>query len=132
MFLSIYTLIKKKFQIFENLQKDVVQTTRESQKLLDDFCLASRINVTLVENGFDENILCDKGNVSISLKEYAIRFDHIKEKIIKNFRAELTVKEKQLENLNKTIKRILNSYTYKTGRIIVSPFLFIKRLMGKK
>ena len=55
-----------------------------------------------------------------------------KERVIKNIRAELTTKEQQLVKMNKTVKRILNSYTYKTGRIMVSPFVLIKRLMGKK
>ena len=68
--------------IFESVNRNVLITTPESQKALDDFSLTSKINVPLVENGYDVNIANKNGNIKILLKEYEIRFEHIKEKII--------------------------------------------------
>jgi CheY-like chemotaxis protein len=69
--------------ISENVRKKALEPTPESQKAMDDFLLASKVNVPLVENGYDVNIDNDNGNITISLKEYVIRFEHMKEKIIK-------------------------------------------------
>jgi len=69
--------------ISENIKKPALQTTPESKKVLDDFLFASKVNVPLVENGFDVHIKHDNGNITISLKEYVIRFKNIKEKIKK-------------------------------------------------
>lgn len=67
--------------IHENVSKKALETTPESQKAIDDFLLAAKVNVPLVEDGYDVNIDNDKGNITISLKEYVIRFEHMKEKI---------------------------------------------------
>jgi two-component system, OmpR family, response regulator CpxR len=69
--------------ISENVIKSALKTTSESQKAIDDFLIVSRVNIPLVENGYDVNIESDNGNITISLKEYVIRFAHMKEKIIK-------------------------------------------------
>jgi ActR/RegA family two-component response regulator/cytidylate kinase len=68
--------------ISENSAKKALATTQESQKALDDFLLCTAVNVPLVENGYDVNIDNDDGHIRISLKEYVIRFEHMKEKII--------------------------------------------------
>jgi CheY-like chemotaxis protein len=69
--------------IAENINKTALQTTPDSKKALDDFLFITKVNVPLVKNGYDVNIKYDNGNITISLKEYVIRFTHIKEKIIK-------------------------------------------------
>jgi len=69
--------------ISENINKTALQTTPESKKALDDFLFVTKVNVPLVKNGYDVNIKNDNGNISISLKEYVIRFTHLKEKITK-------------------------------------------------
>jgi two-component system, OmpR family, response regulator CpxR len=69
--------------ISENVRKSALETTPESQKAIDDFVFVSKVNIPLVENGYDVNIDNDNGNITISLKEYVIRFAHIKEKIMK-------------------------------------------------
>jgi len=68
--------------ITESVSKNILQTTPESQKALDEFVLTARVNVPLVENGYNVNITNNNGNISISLKKYEIRFEHVKEKII--------------------------------------------------
>jgi two-component system response regulator CpxR len=69
--------------ISENIKKRALETTPESQKAMDDFLVVSKINVPLVENGYNVNIDNDDGNITISLLEYVIRFGHMKEKIKK-------------------------------------------------
>jgi CheY-like chemotaxis protein/cytidylate kinase len=73
--------------ISENITKKALETTPESKKAMDDFLFISKVNVPLVENGYDVTIEHDNGNITISLKEYVIRFKHIKEKINKIVRA---------------------------------------------
>ena len=67
--------------ISENIKKPALQTTAKSRKALEDFLIVTRVNVPLVENGFDVNIKHNNGNITISLKEYVIRFKYIKKKI---------------------------------------------------
>jgi CheY-like chemotaxis protein len=50
---------------------------------MENFILASRVNIPLVENGYNVNIACNKGDTNISLKEYVIRLESMKEKIKK-------------------------------------------------
>ena len=69
--------------VVENVRKSALETTPESQKAIDDFLIVSKVNIPLVENGYDVNIESDSGNITISLKEYVIRFAHMKEKIKK-------------------------------------------------
>lgn len=69
--------------IIENSQKPALATTPESRKALNNFILASRINIPLVENGYDVFVNAADGNIKISLKTYVMRFEHMKEKITK-------------------------------------------------
>jgi len=69
--------------ITENVRKKALETTADSEKNLDDFILASEVDIPLVENGYNVNIVCDNGDIKISLKEYVIRLENMKEKIKK-------------------------------------------------
>jgi two-component system response regulator CpxR len=69
--------------IVENAGNTALETTAVSQKTLNDFLLACQVNVPLVENGYDVNVMGDSGNITISLKEYVIRFENIKNKLRK-------------------------------------------------
>ena len=69
--------------IAENVQKKALETTAESERAMNDFILASRVDIPLVENGYNVNITCDNGDTKISLKEYVIRLENMKEKIKK-------------------------------------------------
>ncbi|GAG20832.1 unnamed protein product, partial [marine sediment metagenome] len=44
---------------------------------------------------------------------------------------QLAVKDQQLKQKEKYIRHILDSYTYKIGRIMIFPFLTIKRVLKK-
>lgn len=67
--------------IAENIRKKVLQTTPESQKALNDFILSAKVNAHLVEKNYDVETSSNDGNVTISLKEFVVRFEHLKEKI---------------------------------------------------
>jgi two-component system response regulator CpxR len=79
--------------ISENIRKKALETTPESLKALDNYLLACQINVPLVEHGYDVNIAADNGKISISLKEYVIRLEHMKNKIKKIVHAVPGVKD---------------------------------------
>jgi CheY-like chemotaxis protein len=68
--------------ILKNVEKNVIQTTPESQKALENFSLEAKINIPLVENGYNVYIKNNEGKITISLKEYVIRLENEKEKII--------------------------------------------------
>jgi len=68
--------------ITENVNKDALNRTTESQKIHDDFILAAKVDVQLTGNGYyNQNIESRDGNITISLKEYMVRFEHTKEKM---------------------------------------------------
>ena len=69
--------------IAKNVQKKALEITAESERALSDFILASSVDIPLVENGYNVNITCDNGDTKISLKEYVIRLENMKEKIKK-------------------------------------------------
>jgi CheY-like chemotaxis protein/cytidylate kinase len=69
--------------IAENVQKKALETTADSKRMLDNFILASKVDIPLVENGYNVNINCDNGDVKISLNKYIIMFENMKEKIKK-------------------------------------------------
>jgi hypothetical protein len=54
-----------------------------------------------------------------------------KERQLKDLESRLSAKENQLNRKDNDIHLILNSYTYRTGKILLSPFIAIKRLIKK-
>jgi len=54
-----------------------------------------------------------------------------KERQLKDLGSRLSKKENQLNRKDNDIHLILNSYTYRTGKILLSPFIAIKRLIKK-
>ena len=69
--------------ILASMQNKAVQTTPESQKMMDNFILATRVNVELAKSGYDTNVSNEEGNITIALKTYVIRLGHMKEKLSK-------------------------------------------------
>jgi hypothetical protein len=118
---------------WENKKRQNVKPPNILEKTVDKF----RVMVGMFSDKYFQQlnkisqinlILLKKNRYSEKLEKQILE----KEKVIKRIRDDLNKTEKQLENMNETVKRILNSYTYKTGKILVFPFLFIKRLLGKK
>jgi CheY-like chemotaxis protein/cytidylate kinase len=69
--------------ISENISKPALATTADSKIAMEDFLITSKVSVPLIQHGYDVNIKHSKGTISISLKEYVIRFNRVKEKIMK-------------------------------------------------
>ena len=78
--------------IVENIGKEALKTTPASKKALTDYIFACRVNIPLIENGYDVRITADSGNVKLSLKEYVFRFEHMKNKLEKIVKAVPDVK----------------------------------------
>jgi CheY-like chemotaxis protein/cytidylate kinase len=69
--------------ISENVNKEALATTPASQRAMDDLILASKVNIPLVEAGFNLDVESDDGSITLSLKTYVIRLEHLKEKLVK-------------------------------------------------
>ncbi len=70
--------------IIENVNKDALKRTPESEKIHDDFILSSKVNLELVDNGyFDLDVKSNNSDITVSLKEFVVRFEHMKEKLMK-------------------------------------------------
>ncbi len=68
--------------ICENALKNVVKTTSESQKAMEDFVLASNVHVELaLEGHLDTDVDCENGNVTIIINKRVLRLEHIKREL---------------------------------------------------
>jgi len=69
--------------ITTSLQNTAVQTTPESQKVMEDYLLAARVHIELAKHGHNVEVDNDGGKITIALKTYVIRLGHMKEKLSK-------------------------------------------------
>jgi len=69
--------------ILNSMQNESVKSTVESQKVMDNLILATKVNVELAKNGYDTNVSNEDGNITIALKTYVVRLGHMKEKLSK-------------------------------------------------
>jgi len=69
--------------ICENARKDPVKTTPASAKAVNDTVFAARVNIALVEQGHDVLVTSDEGNISIFIKKYVMRLEHLKKELKK-------------------------------------------------
>ena len=99
--------------ICENVQKNALKVNPQSLQALEDFALASKINIALIEKRYNVDVLSDKGNITLLLKKYVIRLEHYKDemtKIIKDIPGVKTIEAKFNPNINPpTITRSIDS-----------------------
>ncbi len=70
--------------ISENALSDPVKTTAASRKAAEDFLLASKVNIALVEAGHDNTeVYSNKGKVTILINEYTSRLGQLKKELEK-------------------------------------------------
>ena len=69
--------------ITENIQKEAVKTTPESETAIADFVLASQVNVALTKNNHEVEVLCDGGNATILINKHVNRLEHKKDELRK-------------------------------------------------
>jgi len=58
-----------------------VQRTLETDRIMDDFALAGRVNIVLAENGHDVEVACAAGRVTIVINRYVLRLDHLEQEL---------------------------------------------------
>lgn len=69
--------------IVENAKKDVIKTSEDSKKAMQDFMLASRVKVLMAEKKQDVDVSAENGKVIITLKKYVMRLEHHKDELRK-------------------------------------------------
>ncbi len=69
--------------IIENAQKEIVRTTPESKKAVEDFILASRVKLLMIEKKQDVDVSTEGGEIIITLKKYVMRLEHHKDELRK-------------------------------------------------
>ncbi len=67
--------------ICDNESKIKAQTPENMDQIIEDFVLASKVNVTLAENGYHYEVTCDQGHVLITVKEFRWRREKLQEKL---------------------------------------------------
>ncbi len=67
--------------IRENVQKESLQTTPDSQNVIEDFITASQVNVELIEKGYNLDVTCVDGRVIITIDKFTWRFERLKKKV---------------------------------------------------
>ncbi|MBD3219570.1 MAG: response regulator, partial [candidate division Zixibacteria bacterium] len=62
---------------------DIVRTTPESKKAMEDFILASRVKLLMVEKKQDVDVSAENGRTIITLKKHVMRLEHHKDELRK-------------------------------------------------
>ncbi len=69
--------------IVENARKEAVRTTPASDRAMEDFVLAARINVVLVEKNRDVEVHCENGTAIVTINKFVKRLEHEKAELVK-------------------------------------------------
>jgi CheY-like chemotaxis protein/cytidylate kinase len=68
--------------ICENAHKDAVRTTPESLQVLEDFLLAAKVHIALIEKGHDElEVTAVDGTVTVGINKSVAMLEHYMEKV---------------------------------------------------
>ncbi|MDY6974167.1 MAG: response regulator [Thermodesulfobacteriota bacterium] len=68
----------------ENLAKDVVKSTKQSKKAVEDFLLAARVELSLLQEGHNVNVTAEDGKVLLTINKHVLllgRLEHELESI---------------------------------------------------
>ena len=57
--------------------------TARSQKAVRDFVLSAQISVPLAEKGYEVEVSCDDGEVTLSINKYVMRRSHLEKELTK-------------------------------------------------
>ncbi len=63
--------------IDEYAGKDVVQMTEQSKKVINDFKLASRVEVALVKEGHNVGVIARNGNVTLTINKHVLMLNRL-------------------------------------------------------
>ncbi|QWR78024.1 response regulator [Candidatus Magnetomonas plexicatena] len=67
--------------ISENLSKKTLQTTDKSKKAVDDFVLASKVNLAIAQKGHDVRTACIDGKIIITIEKNVVRLEKLKKEL---------------------------------------------------
>lgn len=65
--------------ILDNLQKDALKVTDESRRAVEDFCLASEVDLKLAQEGHEVSVSAHDGNVTITINKNVLRLSALQE-----------------------------------------------------
>ena len=67
--------------IEENLNKDVLKPTLRSKKAVEDFLLASKVEVALAEEGHDVAVKANQGAVTLTINKHVLMLSRLEEEL---------------------------------------------------
>ncbi len=67
--------------IVDNAKKETLQSTSATQQAVEDFVLASKVNIALIEKGYDVDTACVEGKTVITIDKYTWRLERLKAKL---------------------------------------------------
>ncbi len=69
--------------VYYNLQRDIIKTTGKSQDSMDDFVLASTVNIALAEKGHNVLVSCHNREITIVIDKYVMRLETLEKELKK-------------------------------------------------
>jgi len=67
--------------ILDNIQKDILKVTDESRKAVEDFALASQVNLRLAEEGHNVHVSANDGRVTITINRNVLRLSALEQEL---------------------------------------------------
>jgi len=65
----------------ENLAKDVVKSTNQSKKAVEDFLLSSRVEVALLQEGHNVNVTAEDGKVMLTVNKHVLLLGRLEDEL---------------------------------------------------
>jgi CheY-like chemotaxis protein len=67
--------------VMEYLEKDILKTTDESQKLAQDFLLGASVGVALAKEGHDVDVSAKDGSVTLTINKHVLMFSRLEDEL---------------------------------------------------
>jgi two-component system response regulator CpxR len=67
--------------ILENLEKEVVQRTRDSEKEVEDFLLAAQVEVALAKEGHNVNVSARDGSITLTINKHVLLLSRLEDEL---------------------------------------------------
>jgi two-component system, OmpR family, response regulator CpxR len=67
--------------VLENIQKDILKVTRQSEQAAKDFLLASEVNLMLAREGHDVTASADDGHITVTINKNVLRLSALQQEL---------------------------------------------------
>ena len=67
--------------ITDNAKKDILKTSKRSQKALEDFKLSAAVEVALTNEGHNISVKADNGNVTLTINKHVLLLNRLEEEL---------------------------------------------------